>query len=200
MEQSTGTRSETKHAEYELIRARHGTFTFGTIPDRIRWFGYGTLAVSAVVPLLWFLPDPVRTAYLPNALTETVLIIAPLMIATIVVFVAAGVGLALISRWRRQLAPVPEADAWRIVGIEDICSGLGTITGGLGLVVILLLSSAGYLGVETYEWLLNNGVHPYGSLGAHDPSVVMIGAAAIVAGVGLLMLSRDTRRRDERAG
>lgn len=187
---------EPEKTEYEIIRARHGTFTFGTIADRIRWFGYGALAVGLVVPLVLFLPDPVQTAYLPDPLSETVLIAAPIMLTTIVAFLAAGIGLAWIGRWRRRIAPISEQDAWRVVGIEDICSGLGMITGGLGLAVSLVLSGVGYLGVETYEWLLNNGVHPYGPLALPEPSVVTIGGLAVVVGIGLLVLSRDTRRRD----
>ena len=195
MGQSKMAEAEPETAEYELIRAKHGTFTFGTIADRIRWFGYGALAMSLVVPLLWFLPEPVTAAYLPNPLRETVLIAAPLMITTVAVFVAAGIGLAWIGRWRRRIAPVSADDAWQIVGIEDICSGLGIISGGLSLVVSLVLASVGYLGIETYELLLNNGVHPYGPLAVREPSVLTTGIIAVVAGGGLLLLSWDTSRR-----
>lgn len=177
---------------YELIRAQYGTFTIGTISGTIRWFGYAAMAVSFVVPILLLLPEPVATAYFADQPHRSATMLVPIMLVTVVSFIGSGIGLALIARRRVQLAPVTEATAWKLVGYEDICSGFGIITGGLGLCLTLLLSALGYLGVETYNWLVAAGVHPYGELGLSEPTVATVGLGSIGGGIVLLVLSRYT--------
>lgn len=200
MSQSKLSKADTERTEYELIRARHGTFALGTTEGAIRWFGYGLFALSLVVPILWLLPEPVVEAHFTGAPHRATIMLVPIMIVTMMAFVSAGVGLAWVERRRRELYPVPDDDAWKLVGYEDISSGFGIITGGLGLAVSLVLGGAGYLGVDTYEWLLNNGVHPYGQFGMAQPTVLTIGVMALVSGLVLIWLSRRLAQQNDPAG
>jgi len=173
-------------SEYERIRLQHGFLTGASVSAKVRRCGYLLVAASAAVPLVAFLPDAVREAYLGGSPTVARLTVTTLMLFRAFLLGLGGLGLLVLIVYRSRFETVPEAVAWNLVGLESVFTGMGLVTGTLAVVIALGLLAVGYAGPAAVESLRAAGVDPYRT-GA-VVSVAASGTAAFCVGIVLTFL------------
>lgn len=165
-------------SEYELLRARRGLLTRWSIPQKIRRCSYLLFASSSMLPIVLFLPPAVQQQYLGVGPASSRVALTALALFSVCCLVVASVGLAVTATYRDRIDEISEEQAWSLVGIEGLFSGIGFISGLLGVAATLVLSSVGYAGVETVDALVAAGVDPYH---AQADIAVPVGAASGIA-------------------
>lgn len=180
--------------EYELLRAKRGMLTRWSIAQKIRGCSYLLFAASATVPLMAFLPQSVTETYFgANPAFSEVAFSALLLFSVACLLIAAG-GLAATSAYRSSLEEISESQAWSLVGFEDIFSGVGFITGLLGVVATLTVAGFGYAGIGAMESLAASGVHPYHDEFYLSVSVLTAGGIAFCTGANVFVVGNFLER------
>lgn len=183
------TRLVLEGSEYEFLRARRGLLSGWTIPQKIRRCSYLLFATSALLPILFFLPAAVRQQYLDVGPASARVALTALALFSVGCLVVAGIGLAATATYRDRLDRISEGQAWSLVGIEGLFSGIGFGSGFLGVVATLVLASVGYAGVETVEALVAAGVDPYHSQAVVAVPAVVASAIAFCCAIAVFLLS-----------
>jgi hypothetical protein len=171
-------------SEYELVRAGNVIVPLSPV-RKARICGAVALFGSLAVPIVATLPAAVRAAAFSGPPVTT-----PLGVAAVVLvgaLAAGGAGLGLVALQRR-LARGPEPagdDVWSVLAVEDVLTGIGFVTGGLGVAVGLSLLASGHWGVDALESLRRNGIEPYASLSTPPVTPRLATAVALAAGLAV---------------
>lgn len=193
-DQSEFTEMVLEGREYELLRAKHGMLTRWSIAQKVRGCSYLLFAASVTVPVMAFLPNSVAAAYFgANPAFSEVAFSALLLLSVGCLLVAAG-GLTGISAYRSSLGDISESQAWSLVGFEDIFSGVGFITGMLGVIATLVLAGLGHAGIGTIESLAASGVHPYQDEFFLSMKVLTTGGIAFCSGANVFVVGNFLER------
>ena len=176
-------------SEYEFLRARRGLLSGWSIPQKIRRCSYLLFASSALLPILFFLPPAVRQQHLGVDPISSRVALTALVLFSVCCLVVASVGLAATATYRDRLDRISEQQAWSLVGIEGLFSGIGFGSGFLGVVATLVLASVGYAGAETVETLVAAGVDPYHSQAVVAVPVIVASGIAFCCAIAVFLLS-----------
>lgn len=163
--------------EYELLRARRGLLSRWSIPQKVRGCSYLLFAASAMLPLMYFLPMTVREAYVGLDPASSRVGFTILTLLSVGCLLVASLGLVATAVYRDRIDEMSEDQAWSLVGIEGLFSGIGFVTGSLGVATTLLLSGIGHAGVDTVDTLVATGIHPYHP--GPDIALTVVTASAI---------------------
>lgn len=177
-----------ERSRYELLRSKHVIVPL-SVPWKLRWCGSLALLAALVGPIIATLPTPVRETYFAGTPTTT-----PLGAATVVLFgvVAAGIaagGLTAVAAYVDRHPDPPESRVWLLIGAEDVFSGVGFITGTLGVISGGLLLASGHWGVDAVERLNDLGIEPYLVFESIPVTPRLTAVVAFVVGVGALASS-----------
>lgn len=177
-----------ERSRYELMRSKHVIVPL-SVPGKLRWCGSLALLAALVGPVLATLPTPVREAYFAGNPTTT-----PLGAATVVLFgvVAVGIaagGLTAVAAYVDRHPDPAESRVWLLIGAEDACSGIGFITGALGVISGGAVLASGHWGVDAVERLHDLGVEPYLVFEFIPATPRLTAVVAFVVGVGALASS-----------
>lgn len=175
-------------SEYELLRARRGFLSRWSIPQKVRGCSYLLFAASATFPVLYFLPTSVRRTYVGLDPASSRLSFTVLALLSVGCLLFASLGLVAIAAYRDRLDDISEDQAWSLVGVEGVFSGIGFVTGLLGVVATLVLSGLGYAGVETIDSLVTAGVDPYHASPGVPVSVFESSSIAFCTAIGVFLL------------
>ncbi|SDF13578.1 hypothetical protein SAMN04488067_10295 [Halorubrum xinjiangense] len=175
----------TDRSEYELVRAGNVIVPLSPV-RKARMCGAIALLGSLAAPIVATLPLAVREAAFSGPPLA-----APLGVAAVVLvgaLAAGGGGLGLVALQRRLTrGPEPTGDgAWEVLAVEDVLTGIGFVTGGLGVGVGLSLLASGHWGVDALESLRRNGIEPYASLSTPLVTPQLATAVALTAGLVVL--------------
>lgn len=179
---------------YELIRAKHGIFPQWSIAQKIRGCGYLLFAASTTVPVMVFLPQSVTSAYFGSDPLFSEMAFSALLLFSVACLVVAAGGLGVIAAYRLSLDEISESQAWSLVGFEDIFSGVGFITGLLGVCATLALAGIGYGGIETMETLAAAGVYPYHDRFFMSVKLLTAGGLAFCTGTNVFVVGSFLER------
>lgn len=174
--------------DYDLIRRRHGLSGLVSIPRKIRWCSYLSFVIAASMGSLAVLPPSVRKLYLEGEAASQSLgvgFVASLCVGAVVV---GAVGLASVALRRGRVETVSREQAWLLVGLEDVFSGIAFISGALGVTAVATLTVVGFAGTETVEGLVAAGIDPYRQL-AWAPETGFVALAALGCGVFVFLLA-----------
>jgi hypothetical protein len=188
---------------YEELRLRRGMATRLPIAAKIGGCSLLSFLAATLAPIVAVLPPAVRDRYFETAPTTAALSVTLLALFGCACLFVAAVGLAWIVHTRSPVDAVSEDAAWRLVGLENIFTGVAFLTGGLGIACAVGLAGTGLLGTGTVEQLLGAGVDPYqtGPAGARTPvetSVVATVGGVLTAALGLIV--HRTAQTEETAG
>ena len=175
----------TDRSRYELVRAANIVVPLSPI-RKARICGVIALLGALSAPLVATLPAAVREENFAGSPVATPLGVAAVVLAGVVA--AGGAGLALVALQRR-LARGPEPsddDVWTLLAAEDAVTGVGFVTGGLGVGIGLALLASGHWGVEAVEGLRRSGVEPYLPLSSLPVTPRLVTAVALAVGVAVL--------------
>jgi len=175
----------TDRSQYELARAANIVVPLSPI-RKARICGTLALLGALAAPLVATLPPAVREANFAAPPLVTPLGVAAVVLAGAVA--AGGAGLALVALQRRLArGPEPSDDeVWTFLALEDALTGVGFVTGGLGVGVGLSLLASGHWGVEALEELRRSGVEPYLPLSTFPITPRLTSAVALVVGLAVL--------------
>jgi hypothetical protein len=175
----------TERSEYELTRSANIIVPM-PILRKARICGALALFGSLAAPLVATLPAEVREAAFSDPPLATPLGVAAVALAGTVAAGLAGLGLVALQR-RLARGPEPTDDAvWSFLAVEDALTGIGFVTGGLGVAVGLSLLASGHWGVEALDALRRNGVEPYLSLSTVPVTPRLTTAVALAVGLAVL--------------
>jgi hypothetical protein len=175
----------TERSEYELTRSANIIVPM-PILRKARICGGLALLGSLAAPLVATLPAEVREAAFSDPPLATPLGVAAVALAGTVAAGLAGLGLVALQR-RLARGPEPTDDAvWSFLAVEDALTGIGFVTGGLGVAVGLSLLASGHWGVEALDALRRNGVEPYLSLSTVPVTPRLTTAVALAVGLAVL--------------
>ena len=175
----------TERSEYELTRSANIIVPMPPL-RKARICGALALLGSLAAPLVATLPAAVREANFAGPPASTPLGVAAVALAGTVAAGAAGLGLVALQR-RLAQGPEPTDDTvWSFLAVEDALTGIGFVTGGLGVAVGLSLLASGHWGVEAREALRRNGVEPYLSLSTVPVTPRLTTAVALAVGLAVL--------------
>ncbi|ELZ46719.1 hypothetical protein C463_03789 [Halorubrum californiense DSM 19288] len=172
-------------SEYDLVRAANVIVPLSPV-RKARICGGVALLGSLAAPVVATLPGAVREAAFSGPPLAT-----PLGVAAVVLvgaLAAGGAGLGLVALQRRLArGPEPSGDGvWRVLAVEDALTGIGFVTGGLGVVVGLTLLASGHWGVDALETLRRNGTEPYAPVSALPVTPRLTTAVALAVGLVVL--------------
>ncbi|MGM0447512.1 MAG: hypothetical protein ACQERM_04555 [Methanobacteriota archaeon] len=175
----------TERSRYELVRAANIVVPLSPV---LKAQICGTIALLAALagPIVATLPSAVREANFSGPPLS-----APLGVAAVALFgalAAGGAGLGLVALQRR-LARNPEPtddDVWTYLALEDALTGIGFVTGGLGVAVGLSLLASGHWGVDALDALQGSGVEPYASVSTLPVTPRLTTAVALAVGLAAL--------------
>lgn len=179
-------------SEYELLRARRGLLSGWSIPQKIRRCSYLLFSGSLLLPIMLFLPSGVKQQYLGTHPAVSRVSFTALLLFSVCCLLVASVGLAGTATYRDRIDEISEQQAWSLVGIEGLFSGIGFITGMLGIAVTLALSAIGYAGIETVDTLVASGVDPYHSRAGIAVPVATSSAIAFCCAIAVFVLGSLT--------
>ncbi|TKX57744.1 hypothetical protein EXE44_09615 [Halorubrum sp. SS7] len=175
----------TDRSEYELVRAANVIVPMSPL-RKARICGALALLGSLAAPLVATLPAAVREANFSGPPAATPLGVAAVALAGTVAAGGAGLGLLALQR-RLARGPKPSGDAvWTVLAAEDALTGIGFVTGGLGVGVGLTLLASGHWGVGALDALRRNGVEPYLSVSTVPVTPRLVTAVALAAGLAVL--------------
>ncbi|MWV41295.1 hypothetical protein [Natrialba sp. INN-245] len=182
------TRLVLEGAEYELLRARRGLLSRWSIPQKIRRCSYLLFAASTMLPIMHFLPAAVKQQYVGANPAFSRVSFTALTLFSVCCLLVASLGLAGTATYRDRIDDISEQQAWSLVGIEGLFSGIGFVSGFLGVAVTLALSSVGYAGIETVDALVASGVDPYHSRAGIAVTVATASAIAFCCAITVFVL------------
>ncbi|TYT61866.1 hypothetical protein [Natrialba swarupiae] len=183
------TRLVLEGSEYEFLRARRALLSRWTIPQKIRRCSYLLFAASSMLPIMLFLPAVVQQQHVGSDPAFSRVSFTALTLFSVCCLVGASLGLAATATYRDGLENISEEQAWSLVGIEGLFSGIGFVSGSLGVTVTLVLSAVGYAGAETVDSLIASGVDPYHSKAGIAVTVATASAIAFCCAITVFLLS-----------
>lgn len=175
----------TDRSRYELVRAANIVIPLSPI-RKARICGVIALLGALSAPLVATLPAAVREQRFATAPIAAPLGVAAVILAGVVA--AGGAGLGLLAL-KRRLARGPEPsddDVWTLLAAEDAVTGVGFVTGGLGVGVGLALLASGHWGVEALDGLRRSGIEPYLSLSTVPITPLLTSVVGAIAGLAVL--------------
>jgi hypothetical protein len=172
-------------SRYELKRAANIVIPMS--PTRkARICGVLALFGALAAPVVATLPAPVREAAFAGPPASTSLGVAAVVLLGTVAAGGAGLGLVALQR-RLARGPEPSDDAiWTLLAAEDALTGVGFVTGGLGVVVGVSLLASGHWGLEAIAGLRESGIEPYLPLSRVPVTPLLVSAVGLVAGLAVL--------------
>ena len=175
----------TERSEYELTRSANIIVPLPPI-RKARICGAVALLGSLAAPVVVTLPAEVREAAFSGAPLATRLGVAAIVLVGAVAAGGAGLGFVTLQR-RLARGPEPTDDAvWSFLAVEDALTGIGFVTGGLGVVVGVSLLASGHWGVGALNALRRNGIEPYAPVSTLPITPRLTTAVALVAGLAVL--------------
>ncbi|WP_424013465.1 hypothetical protein ACOZ35_10010 [Halorubrum xinjiangense] len=175
----------TDRSEYELVRAGNVIVPLSPVRKARICAGIALLG-SLAAPVVATLPAAVREAGFAGPPTRTPLGVAAIVLVGAVAAAGAGLGLVALHR-RLERGPEPTGDdVWSVLAVEDVLTGIGFVTGGLGVVVGLALLASGHWGVDALDALRRSGVEPYVSGPRFPVTPRLTTAVALTAGLTVL--------------
>ncbi|WP_096394558.1 hypothetical protein [Halorubrum trapanicum] len=175
----------TDRSEYELVRAANVIVPMPPL-RKARICGGVALLGSLAAPVVATLPVGVRDAAFSGPPLATPLAVAAVALAGTVAAGLAGLGLVALHR-RLARGPEPTDDAvWSFLAIEDALTGIGFVTGGLGVALGLSLLASGHWGVDALDALRRNGIEPYASVSTLPVTPRLTSAVALAVGLAVL--------------
>ncbi|SFR30602.1 MULTISPECIES: hypothetical protein [Halorubrum] len=175
----------TERSEYELTRSANVIVPMPPL-RKARICGALALLGSLAAPVVATLPAAVREANFAGPPVTTSLGVAAVALAGTVAAGLAGLGLVALHR-RLARGPEPTDDAvWSFLAMEDALTGVGFVTGGLGVGVGLALLASGHWGVEALAGLRRSGVEPYLSVSTVPVTPRLVTGVGLVAGLAVL--------------
>lgn len=172
----------TDHSEYELVRTGNVIVPLSPV-RKARICGGVALLGSLAAPLVATLPAAVRETVFSGPPVATPLGVAAVVLVGAVAAGGAGLGLVALQR-RLARGPEPTGDdVWSVLAVEDVLTGIGFVTGGLGVVLGLSLLASGHWGVDALDALRRNGVEPYASVLNVPVTPRLATAVALAAGL-----------------
>lgn len=175
-------------SEYELLRARRGLLSRWSIPQKIRRCSYLLFVSSSMLPIMLFLPSAVQEQYIGIDPASSRVSFTALALFSVCCLAVASVGLAATATYRDRIDDISEGQAWSLVGIEGMFSGIGFVSGFLGVAATLALSGVGYAGVETVDALVASGVDPYHSQAGIAVTVAAASGIAFCSAITVFLL------------
>jgi hypothetical protein len=179
---------------YEELRLRRGLLTRLSIPTKIGICSLLFFVAATLAPIAAVLPPAVTEQYFDTDPTAATLSVTVLALFGCGCLLVASIGLAVIAHKRLPLDALSEDAAWRLVGLENICTGVAFLTGGLGICCAVGLVGTGLFGIETVEQLVSIGVEPYQSDTAAARTPVETSIVGTVGGVVTASLSAVVHR------
>ena len=175
----------TDRSRYELKRAANIVVPMSPI-RKARICGGLSLIAAFAAPVVATLPAAVREAAFTGPPASTSLGVAAVVLLGTIAAGAAGLGLVALQR---RLARDPEPtddDIWTLLAAEDALTGVGFVTGGLGVLVGVSLLASGHWGLEALDGLRESGVEPYLPLSRIPVTPWLVSAVGLVVGVTVL--------------
>ena len=176
----------TDRSQYELMRAKHLMVPVSAA-RKARWCGYLLFVAALTAPIVFTLPEPIIEAQFIGDPIRTPLGAAAVASFGVLCLALAGIGLGMLARLK-DLDP-PESRVWTLIGLEDALTGIGFITGFLGVVTGVGILAIGHTGVERTAWFADIGVDPYLTFGSVPVTPLATSALALVAAVVVVGLS-----------
>ncbi|MGM0590746.1 MAG: hypothetical protein ACQETI_03790 [Halobacteriota archaeon] len=175
---------------YERVRLTRATFFQQSIPQKIRWVSGVLFVLALVVPIASTLPEPIRAGF-PGG--------APLSASPVILILGAfggvmttGAGLALVGVGVRRIQLEPnmtEAEASRLLNVEEFASVIGLTAGAIAVVVAVAFFLIGHSPELLASWVEAGGRNPFIASGL-GVEVGRVGTVALVWGIVLLAASR----------
>ena len=178
---------------YELMRAKHTMLPLSTV-RKSRWCGYALLLAALAGPIVATLPAPVRETYFAGDPLRTPLGAAAVALFGVACLAFAGVGLAGLALHVRRGPEPDESRVWTLIGAEDALSGIGFVTGFLGVATGVGILASGHAGVDGVEWLLGIGIDPYLGVRTAVATPLVTSLVALCAAIVTLGLARTAAR------
>lgn len=177
--------------EYDLVRLRHGTTAFTSVPRKARLCGLVLFSGGLLLPIILVLPESVVQENLNGTPASYPLGLAFMLVVSAIPAAVGGLGLSGVAYKFSTIEEMDRDTAWQLVGLEDIFTGLGFVTGGIGVLVTLLLAATGLFGPELVASMEASGVDPYyqspvGWATATVGAVVAVTLGGIVFVAGIL--------------
>ncbi|QAU13605.1 hypothetical protein EKH57_13265 [Halorubrum sp. BOL3-1] len=175
----------TDRSQYDLVRAANVIVPLSPI-RKARICGVLAILGALAAPIVATLPAAVREVGFSGPPAATPLGVAVVVLVGTVAAGGGGLGLVALQR-RLARGPEPsDADVWTFIAAEDALTGIGFVTGGLGVGVGLSLLASGHRGVETLEALHRNGVEPYLAVSTLPVTPRLTSAVAVAIGLAVL--------------
>lgn len=177
-------------SRYELMRAKHLMVPVSA-GRKARWCGYLLCLAALAAPIVFTLPEPVQEAQFTGDPVRTPLGAAAVAAFGVLCLALAGIGLGTLERMGNR--DPPESRVWTLIGLEDALSGIGFITGFLGVVTGVGILAIGHAGTDRMEWFFDIGVDPYLTFGSVPVTPLATSALALVAAAvvfGILLSDR----------
>jgi len=173
---------------YAELRHRRGFLSRLSIAAKIGGCSGLFFLAALLAPIVAALPPAVKAQYVASDPLRVELSVSMLALFGCGCLFLASLGLAWIAIRRSPVEELSTDDAYRLVGLEDICTGLAFVTGTLGIASALTFASMGLFGVETIDNVAAVGIDPYQTT-ALTPTPIELSAVAACGGAGTAVLS-----------
>ena len=180
-------------SRYELKRAANVIIPMS--PSRkARICGVLALLGALAAPVVATLPATVReSAFTAPPVSSSLGVAAVVLLGTVAAGLA-GLGLTALQR-RLARGPEPTDDAvWTLLAAEDALTGIGFVTGGLGVALGISLLASGHWGLEAVDGLRSNGIEPYLPLSAAPVTPLLVSAVGLILGLAVFGASVAVER------
>lgn len=177
-------------SRYELMRAKHLMVPLSAT-RKARWCGYLLVLATFAAPIVFTLPGPVREAHFAGDPVRSPLGAAAVASFGVLCLTLAGIGLGALARMENR--DPPESRVWTLIGLEDALSGIGFITGFLGVVTGVGILAIGHVGIDRMEWFFDVGVDPYLTFGSVPVTPLATSALALIGAVAVFGIVRSAR-------
>ncbi|WP_418285772.1 hypothetical protein [Halorubrum sp. DTA46] len=184
------------NSRYELMRSKHVTVPL-SVPRKLRWCGYIALLAALIGPVVATLPTAVRADHFAGNPTTTPLGAAAVVLIGVVAVAIAAAGLTAVAVSVERTPDPPESRLWLLIGAEDAFSGIGFITGALGVLSGGIILASGHWGPDAVDRLIASGIDPYLVFDAVPATPRLTAIGALLVGIGSIASSVVVERRRE---
>lgn len=181
-------------SRYDLMRSKHGTLPL-SVPAKLRGCALVALLAALVGPVVATLPMPVTEAYFTGDPMTTPLGAAAVVFFGVIAVAIAAAGLTAVAALVDRTPDPPESRVWSLIGAEDAFSGIGFVTGGLGVVAGGVILASGHWGPDAVDRLIALGVDPYLAFDTLPVTPRLTAIVALLVAIGSLASSVVVERR-----
>lgn len=181
-------------SRYDLMRSKHLTVPL-SVPRKLRWCGFLALIAALVGPVVATLPAAVVEAHFAEDPMTTPLGAAAVVLIGVGAVAISAAGLAAVAVSAGGNPAPTESKLWLLIGAEDAFSGIGFVTGGLGILAGGAVLASGHWGPDAVDRLIALGVDPYLVFDAVPATPRLTSLAALLVGIGSLAASAALDRR-----